>query len=111
MKPLLQDSTPKTWFLSGLTIMMLMAGVLLEEGQARTYSASTGHSSVQTQRLSRPLPSSLESGKAIKRATLRASSERKPTKPSIQKEGTDQNPGKKRMGLAILFLGILAEEG
>ena len=40
MKPILQNPTARLWCLSGLTGMVLMAGVLLEEGQARTYSPS-----------------------------------------------------------------------
>jgi len=110
MNPILQNSTARIWGLSGLTLMVFMAGILLDEGQARTYSPSPGNSSTQTHRLSHRLQSS-DSMKRVKVESIQSSSKRTTTKSLIQKEGTDQTPGKKRMGLAILFLGILAEEG
>lgn len=109
MNTILQESTTRIWCLSGLTGLVLMAGVLLEEGQARTYSPSPEHSSIQTSRLNRHAPSS-ESTKILKPDPRNTSLEEKTNGPAYQKEGADKNPTKKRMGLAILFLGILAEE-
>lgn len=110
MNTILQDSTTRSWCLSGLTVMVLMAGVLLEEGQARTYLPSPENSSIQTSRLNRHAQSS-ESTKTVKLEPLNTSLEQKANSPIFQKEGTNKNPEKKKMGLAILFLGILAEEG
>ncbi|MEX0829469.1 MAG: hypothetical protein WD032_04440 [Nitrospirales bacterium] len=110
MKTILQESTTRIWGLSGLTGLVLMAGVLLEEGQARTYSPTPEHSSIQTGSLNRHAPHS-ESTKIVNRDSRNTSLEEKTNGPAIQKEGTDKNPAKKRMGLAILFLGILAEKG
>ena len=110
MNTILQDSTARSWCLSGLTVIVLMAGVLLEEGQARTYSPSPENSSIQTSRLNRHAQSS-ESSKPVTLEPLHRSLEHKTSGPIIQKEEKDKNLGKKRMGLAILFLGILAEEG
>lgn len=87
-----------------------MAGLLLEEGQARTFDPSPVNSSIQTIELNRHAQSS-ESTKTAQPEPFHTYLEQKANSPTIQKEGTDKNPAKKRMGLAILFLGILAKEG
>jgi len=110
MKQILQNPTAKLWFLSGLTGMVLMAGLLLEEGQARTYPPSPDIASLQINELNLNTPSS-ESLNAGKSQTLKTSREQKVKDSVTHVQGTDKNPAKKRMGLAILFLGILAEEG
>ncbi len=111
MNTILQNPITRIWSLSGLTGMVLMAGILLDEGQARTYSPSPENRTIQTSRLNRHIQST-ESAKTVKIEPLNPFSDRNTNKPAIQKEGTDKNPSKKkRMGLAILFLGILAEEG
>ena len=110
MRTILQESTTRIWCLSGLTGLVLMAGVLLEEGQARTNAPTPEYSSTQTSRLNRHAPSS-ESTKIVKPNSRNTSMEEETNGPATQKEGTDKKPAKKRMGLAILFLGILAEEG
>lgn len=111
MNTIPQNPMPRTWCLSGLTCLVLMAGVLLDEGQARNYPASPENSTIQTSRLNRHLQST-ESTKNVKIEPLNPYSDQKANNPAIQKEGTDKNPAKKkRMGLAILFLGILAKEG
>lgn len=111
MKTILQDSTSRIWCLSGLTAMVLMAGILLEEGQARTYSPSPVNSTIQTSRLDVYMPSS-ESMITQESPAIKVGSEQKTPVLAIEKEMADKNPAKKkRMGLAILFLGILAKEG
>jgi hypothetical protein len=111
MKQILQNPTARVWFLSGLTGMVLMAGVLLEEGQARTsYSPSLDIASLQINELNLHMPSS-ETINAGKSQTLKTSREQKVKDPVTHVQVTDKNPAKKRMGLAILFLGILAKEG
>ncbi|MDH3770352.1 MAG: hypothetical protein OET79_05125 [Nitrospirota bacterium] len=110
MKQILQNPTARLWCLSGLTGMVLMAGVLLEEGQARTYSPSPDIASLQINELNLHMPSS-ETINAGKSQTLKTSQEQKVKDPVTHVQVTDKNPAKKRMGLAILFLGILAKEG
>ncbi len=109
MKPILQNPTARLWCLSGLTGMVLMAGVLLEEGQARTYSPSPDIASLQIHELSLQMPSS-ETINAGKSTALKTSREQKVKHPVTHVQVTDKNPAKKRMGLAMLFLGILAEK-
>ena len=110
MKQILQNPTARLWCLSGLTGMVLMAGVLLDEGQARTYSPSPDIVSIQINELNRHTPSS-ETSNAGKSQTLKTSREQKVIDPVTHKQVADKQPAKKRMGLAILFLGLLAEEG
>ena len=87
-----------------------MAGVLLEEGQARTYSPSPDIASLQIHELSLHTPSA-ETINAGKSPTLNTSREQKVKYPVTHKQVEDKQPAKKRMGLAILLLGVLAEEG
>ena len=86
-----------------------MAGVLLEEGQARTYGPSPDIVSLQIHELNLRMPSS-ETINAGKSTTLKTSREHKVKYPVTYVQVTDKNPSKKRMGLAMLFLGILAEK-
>ena len=110
MKQILQDSTARLWCLSGLTGIVLMAGVLLEEGQARTYDPSPAITSLQVNKpnLQTGLLETIYAGKS---QTLRSSQEKKAQDPATHNHVAAKNLQKKRMGLAILFLGILAEEG
>ena len=87
-----------------------MAGVLLEEGQARTYSPSPDIASLQINELNLHTPSS-ETINAGKSQPLKTSRELKSEDLVTHVQVTDKNPAKKRMGFAILFLGILAEKG
>ena len=110
MKQILQNSTARLGCLYGLTGMVLMAGVLIEEGQARTYSPSQDIASLHVKELNLTSHSS-ETTNAGKSQHLKSSRELKSQDPATHKQVADKKPAKKRMGLAILFLGILAEEG
>lgn len=90
--------------------MILGAGVLIEEGQARTYSPSLDRASLQVKELNLTTPS-VEATLVQKPQLLKSSQGQKVKDSAIQGLVGDKKPGKKRMGLAILFLGILAEEG
>jgi len=110
MKHLRQNPTARLWFLSGLTGMVLMAGVLLEEGQAHVYAPSSVNVSLQSHTLNPETPSShmIKTGKL---QTL-SSSRKQPAKGFTPEDHVDDRKlEKKRMGLAMLFMGILAEEG
>ena len=110
MKQILQNPTARVWCLSGLTGMVLMAGLLLEEGQARTYTPSPTIAPLQVnkQNLQTQLSDTINPGKS---QSLQSSREQKTKDPATHIRAEDKQPAKKRMGLAILFLGILAEDG
>jgi hypothetical protein len=110
MKYLQRNPTVRLWCLSGLTGMVLVAGVIFEEGQARVYSPSSVSVSVKSHTLITQTPAShpIKTGKA---STLR-SAWKQPSKASEAHDpGNDKKLEKKRMGLAMLFMGLLAEEG
>ncbi len=110
MKQILQNPTARVWCLSGLTGMILLAGLLLGEGQARTYTPSPVIAPLQInkQNLQTHLSETINPGKS---RPLKSNREQKTIDPATHKQVPDKQPAKKRMGLAILFLGILAEEG
>lgn len=87
-----------------------MAGLLLEEGQARTYTPSPTIAPLQVnkQNLQTQLSDTINPGKS---QSLQSSREQKTKDPATHNRPEDKQPAKKRMGLAILFLGILAEDG
>ena len=87
-----------------------MAGVLLEEDQARTYSPSSVMASLQVTQLNLQTNSS-GSINAGESPPPESSREHKTNVPAAQEHVKDKNSVQKRMGLAMLFLGILAEEG
>jgi len=88
-----------------------MAGGLLEEGQARTYSPSPVNFSIQTSRLNVHTPSS-DSMSMEESSATKVDLEQKASVLAKEENMAGKSPAmKKRMGLAILFLGILAEEG
>lgn len=87
-----------------------MTGVLLGEGQARTATPSPVMTSIQANKLNLPTHSSETVSTEIS-PVFKSIREQK-TKDSVtHKQVADKNPEKKKMGMAILFLGILAEEG
>jgi len=108
MKSILHDTITRNWSLSGLIGLILIGCVLLEEGQARTYSPPAVNQSLETTTLN-PRQTSSESLMTGHLSGGKASREEKAKVPALKKV-EDKNPEKKRMGLAILFLGILAEE-
>lgn len=110
MKTILQNTKARVWCLSGLTGMVLMAGLLLEEGQARTYTPSPVSTSISVSQVK------LETGPSESMNTKALQNDKSKENKKIQdltdqEQRVDKKPAKKRMGLAILFLGILAEEG
>ena len=110
MKLMLQNPTVRLWCLSGLTGMVLMAGILLEDGQARTHTSSPIHTSLQASKLNLHTHSP-ETVIAGKLHVLKSGRKHTPENSEIHNLVVDKKPAKKKMGLAILFLRILAEEG
>ncbi|UCH91649.1 MAG: hypothetical protein JSU60_02790 [Nitrospirota bacterium] len=112
MKKILQNPKARVWFLSGLTGMVLIAGLLLEEGQARTYTPSIiAPLHVNKQNLQTHLSETINPQKSQALQSSLKQETRNPATHTTHKQAPDKQPAKKRMGLAILFLGILAEEG
>ncbi len=97
-------STSRFKCIAALIGLALMTGVLLEDGQARTYSPSVATNQV----------SKLDASAHAVRIH-----QTQPPKPTVKEQGptfaiqteAKKHPAKKRMGLAMLFLGILAEKG
>ncbi len=110
MKTILQNAKARFWCLSGLTGMVLMAGLLLEEGQARTYTPSPVPTSISVSQVKLETDS-LESMNTKALQKDQSKGNKKIQDLTDQEQRADKKPAKKRMGLAILFLGILAEEG
>ena len=109
MKTILQNSDIKTWCYRGLAGLTIMAGVFLEDGLARTYSPFPANSLAQVMPLN-PL-TNLPSSKTIKKTESPTNiSKQIAIIPSNNNHLIAKEPAKKRMGLAIIFLGALAKE-
>lgn len=87
-----------------------MAGMILEDGQARSYASSPIRASlpVNEQNLHMHSPKTVIFGKSY---TFKSGREHPPEYSNSHKLAAVKNSAKTRMGLAILLLGILAEEG
>ena len=109
MKHILQNPTVRLWCLSGLTGMVLMAGAMLKESQAHTYSPSPVIASLQVTKPNLQTHSS-ESINAGQSSTPESNWKQKAKIPAPQEHVKAKKSAKKRMGLAIFFLGILAEK-
>ncbi|MDH4192681.1 MAG: hypothetical protein OEY80_04760 [Nitrospirota bacterium] len=109
MKQILQHPTTRLWCLVGLTGMALSAAIFLGEGQARTLTTPPPIESVRAQ--------DTYSTRTLSKSSLLEKNQISPTtKPShhpeavTQEMNNEEQPKKKRLGLAILFLGMLAEK-
>ena len=87
-----------------------MAGLLLEEGQARTYTPSPDIAPLQVnkQNLQKHWA---EKSNPEESQPFKSTREQKTKNSVTHEQVADRQPAKKRMGLAILFLGLRAEEG
>ncbi len=109
MKRILQDSRTSMWCLSGLTVMVLMAGVLLEVGQAYTNSSSPVVASFHDHPITLHSHSSTPSN-TKKSLSLLSKEKKKAEDPVHHHQVSTKSTAKKRMGFAMIFLGILAEK-
>jgi hypothetical protein len=109
MKHIFHHPTARLWAVSGLTGMVLLAGILLDEGQAGTMTTPPiiEGTQIQNQTLQKIHKDSID---------LVKKSERDSGPMNARKEGRHQDsvnkqePAKKKLGLALLFLGVLAEK-
>ena len=102
MKKILQNPKARVWFLSGLTGMVLIAGLLLEEGQARTYTPSiTAPLQVNKQNLQTHLSERI---KPKKSQVLKSSLEQETRNPSHAQAGARQTTSQKKNGPCDLVL-------
>lgn len=109
MRPILHHPTARLWCLVGLTGMALSTIVFLGEGQTRTLTTPPPIRSVKAQdphttgMVSKPDPS--EKNRVAQSTNLTHHLE------EVAREmATEEKPNKKQFGLAILFLGMLAEK-
>lgn len=109
MEQIRQQPTTKTWRLLGLTGLALSIAFFLNEGQARTlHMPSPIHplntqSTHPTDMISKAHP--LERNRASRSTKSTNQSEVEP-----RERDNEDNTQKKKFGLAILFLGTLAEK-
>lgn len=109
MKQILQHPTARLWCLVGLTGMALSAIFFLGEGQARTITTPPPVQSIRVQ-------DTYPTGTASKASPSEKNQIPPSTKPTHQPEAVSQEMDheeqshRKRLGLAILFLGVLAEK-
>jgi hypothetical protein len=109
MKQVLHHPTVRRWCLVGLTGIALSAAVFWGDGQARTLTSPPPIQSAKIQ-------SALSSGAATKtypgekhRESQSTSLTRHPEMVAQEMDNDDKS-SKKRLGLAIIFLGVLAEK-
>jgi hypothetical protein len=109
MRQILHHPTARLWCLVGLTAMALSAAVFLREGQARTLTTPPPIQSVKVQATHSPEIASKvypsEKNLAFQSTNLQHHPE-----VVAQEMGNEEKTNKKRLGLAILFLGVLAEK-
>ncbi len=109
MRPILHHPTARLWCLVGFTGMALSAIVFLGEGQTRTLTTPPPMQSVKAQD-----PHTI--GLVSKTDPSDKNRVAQPTNLThhFQKVAlemtTEEKPNKKKFGLAILFLGMLAEK-
>lgn len=109
MKQILYHPTARLWCLVGLTGMAISAAVFLGEGQARTLTPPPPMQSVKIQDshsneiVSKAYPS--EKNRTSQSTNLQPHSE-----VVAQEMANEDKTNKKRLGFAILFLGVLAEK-
>ncbi len=104
MKQLSQNSTVRFWCFSGLMGMTLMAGVVLTDSQARTLSPPSV-STIQTNPLASTEPAPMDTPTQLRSRSTQQ------IKDSAKQEQVSRNAtGKKRMGLGMFVLGIVAEK-
>ncbi len=109
MKQVLHHPTARRCFLVALTGMVLSAAVFLGEGQTRTLTTPPSIQSVEIQGIHSPAI-------AAKTCSVEKQGEYQSTNltchPEVvaQKMDNDDKSHKKRLGLAIIFLGVLAEK-
>jgi hypothetical protein len=109
MEQIRQQPNTRSWRLLGLTGLAISVALFLNEGQARTLPISSHIQAITvqsphiTERTSRVRPS--EKIPASQSTKL-------PQRPEVgtQQMDNEDNTHRKKLGLAILFLGMLAEE-
>ena len=109
MKEILHHSTARMWFFVGLTVVALSTVFLLNQGHARTLTTPPQIQSTKAQ-------NTHATGSASRTGLLKTNpgspSTNLPHHPKMVAPEMDneEKPNKKRFGLAILFLGVLAEK-
>ena len=108
------QSEPKSniFCLTGILAALLLIFGIVGEGHADTLSRNTGphtiHVSSMGEDMSETWTVKSLKGKKVGTATINLHHE---VASAVDIGKADEQPKKKRMGLALMFLGILAEEG
>ncbi|MDH3503319.1 MAG: hypothetical protein OEM58_02175 [Nitrospirota bacterium] len=109
MEQIRQQPTTRSWRLLGLTGMVLSVALLLNEGQARTLPIPSPVQSIKVQSNHHTEMAStvrpLENNRGSQSTKLAQHPE-----VGTQEMNNQEKPHKKKLGLAILFLGMLAEK-
>jgi hypothetical protein len=109
MKHLLHYPTAKLWCLVSIIGIVLAATVFLDEGQARTQTTPPPLPSVKAQDL-HPTGIASKPNPQGKNRVARSTNLTYHPEVVAQEMANEENPNKKKFGLAILFLGLLAEK-
>ena len=109
MKQILNHPTARLWCLVGLTGMALSAAIFLDEGQARTLTTPPPSQSLNIQTTH---STEAEAKVSISEKNLGSQSPNLLPHPEViaKKMDDEAKSHKKKFGLAILFLGVLAEK-
>ena len=109
MKQVLHHPTARRCCLVGLTGIALSAAVFFGEGQARTLATSPP---IQSVKIQGPLSSAAatKTYPGEKHRESAATNHARQAEVVAQEMDNDDKSSKKRLGLAIIFLGVLAEK-
>jgi hypothetical protein len=109
MKQILRYYSARLWCLVGLAGIAISAAILLGEGQARILTAPSPIQSIKVQDALSPIIGSkiFPSGKIHGYQLGNMTPSSQIVTPEID---NDEKPSKKKLGLAILFWGVLAEK-
>ena len=98
--------------LTGILASLLLMTGLLTDGNAHTTSFTTVLHSTVFHEYRQHADSASQMAEPQKKEHVKPAHKSRSHKDDLlQDQEKDAQPGKKRMGLALLFLGILAEEG
>ncbi|WP_342349409.1 hypothetical protein [uncultured Nitrospira sp.] len=109
MKKIRQQPTTRTWRLLSLTGLALSVAFFLNEGQARTLPMSPSTQSIKEQ-CTHPTQMASKNYPLEKDHASQSTKSTKHHDLGTRERDNDDKPQKKKFGLAILFLGTLAEK-
>ena len=110
--PTQREPRSTVFCLTGILASLLLITGLLTDGNAHTASFTMAPTPTVTHDYSQDANSPSQMVETKKKEQVKTAHKSRTYKEDLlQDQEKDAQPGKKRMGLALLFLGILAEEG